>query len=204
MRRFIVIGRKATASEEFLLDDLPSTSGRLDILLRCARAALLTSHGLRRDAVVYLVLLGGPRAPRVLRIRGDAAKFIRPDERSLATLAKKTLASRADEAASGFVDVKPGIAIARGGVEEVLADAAGATLFLLDESGEDLRAALPLAVDDLADVAFFLGDHHGLDAATRARIDAAGARPVSIGPVLVHADDVVAIVSNELDRRGVR
>jgi tRNA (pseudouridine54-N1)-methyltransferase len=204
MRRFVIIGRKASASEEFSLDDLPSTSGRLDILLRGVRAALLTSHGLRRDAMVYLVLLGGPRAPRVLRVRGDAAKFIRPDERSLATLAKKTLASRADEGAPGFVDVKPGIAIARGGLEEVLTDAAGAALFLLDEGGEDLRKVEPLGADDSADLAFFLGDHGGFDAGTRARLDAAGARPVSIGPVPVHADDVVAIVSNELDRRATR
>jgi len=204
MRRFIVIGRKASASEEFLLDDLPGTSGRLDILLRCVRAALLTSHGLRRDAMIYLVLLGGPRAPRVLRIRGDAAKFIRPDERALATLAKKTLASRADEEAQGFVEIKTGIAIARGGLEEVLADAAGATLFLLDEGGCDLRTVEPLAADAQADVAFFVGDHHGFDPATRARLDAAGARAVSIGPVPVHADDVVAIVSNELDRRAAR
>src|SRR5262245_53019243 len=56
-RRFVIIGQKAIASDAFLLDDLPGTSGRLDILVRCLRPALLSSHGLRRDVVVYLVLL---------------------------------------------------------------------------------------------------------------------------------------------------
>ena len=58
-RRFVVIGQSATASPDFSLVDIAGTSGRLDVLLRCLRAALLVSHGLRRDTVVYLVLLGG-------------------------------------------------------------------------------------------------------------------------------------------------
>src|SRR5580704_6644641 len=111
MRRFVVIGRGAIASDDFLLDDVPGTSGRLDVALRCVRAALLFSHGLRRDVIVYLVLGGGPRAPRVLRLSGATARFLRPDERSLAVLAKKVLASRADAERGGFVEVKAGIAI---------------------------------------------------------------------------------------------
>ncbi|MEO5728597.1 MAG: tRNA (pseudouridine(54)-N(1))-methyltransferase TrmY, partial [Byssovorax sp.] len=44
MRRFIVIGQRATASPDFSLINLPASSGRLDVLLRCLRAALLFSH----------------------------------------------------------------------------------------------------------------------------------------------------------------
>src|SRR5688572_29532366 len=91
VRRFAVIGQTASAAADFSTEDLPSSSGRLDILLRCVRAALLVSHGVRRDVVVYLVLKGGERAPRVLRIAGQHAQFLRPDERSLALLVKKTL-----------------------------------------------------------------------------------------------------------------
>jgi tRNA pseudouridine-54 N-methylase len=47
-----------------------------------------------------------------------------------------------------------------------------------------------------------VGDQLGFEPQTRARLDALGARPVAIGPVSVHADDVVAIVGNELDRRA--
>jgi tRNA (pseudouridine54-N1)-methyltransferase len=196
--RFVVIGQKADASGEFLPDDLPGTSGRLDVLLRCVRAALLWSHGIRDDVTVYLVLCGGPRAPRALRIDGASARFVRPDERSLATLARKTLASRADDGVDGFVEVRPGVAIARRGLEVVLAEIGAAPMFVLEEGGSDIRDCGEAALDDAV---FFLGDHLGFDGAARERLAAAGARPVSVGPRSLHAEDVVAVVLNELDRR---
>ena len=198
MHRFVVIGQKATASGEFLRDDLAGTSGRLDVLLRCVRASLLCSHGIRGDASIYLVLGGGPRAPRVLRIDGGTARFIRPDERNLSNLATKALASRVDEGADGFAEVRPGVAIARGGLESVFADLGGASLFVLEQGAPDVRG---LAPSDLRDPVFFLGDHLGFEASTRAQLAERGARPVGIGPKSLHAEDVIAIVWNELDRR---
>jgi tRNA (pseudouridine54-N1)-methyltransferase len=201
MRRFVIIGQKATASDDFLLEDVPGTSGRLDVLLRCVRAALLISHGLRRNVVVYLVLLGGSRAPRVLRVDAAAAKFVRPDERSLATLARKALANETDGHAGEFVDARPGISVMSGGLEEVIADLGAATPYLLDEGAPDLREMADLGRNDSA---FFLGDHLGLDDRTRARLKTFGARSMSVGPLSLHAEDVIAIVSNELDRRGAQ
>src|SRR5260370_5505015 len=140
VRRFVVIGQQASASNDFSLDDLPGSSGRLDVLLRCVRAALLVSHGLRRDVVVDLVRLGLRHAPRGLRVDGALAKFVRPDERSLATLVKKVLgAGGASTLAHGFVEVKAGIAISRGGLADVIADLGCATAYILDESGPDVR-----------------------------------------------------------------
>jgi tRNA (pseudouridine54-N1)-methyltransferase len=199
--RFVVIGQKADASGEFLPDDLPGTSGRLDVLLRCVRAALLSSHGIRDDVILYLVLCGGPRAPRALRFDGATVRFIRPDERSLATLARKVLASHADEGAEGFVEVRPGIALARSGLESVLADLGAGPGFVLEEEAPDVRES---PEPDLAGAAFFLGDHLGFDERTRARLAAAGAHPVGVGPRSLHTEDVVAIVLNELDRRRAR
>jgi tRNA (pseudouridine54-N1)-methyltransferase len=181
VRRFVIVGQKAAAHPDFSLDDLPATSGRLDVLLRCVQTALLVSHGLRKDAMVYLVLLGGPSAPRTIRIDGRSAEYVRPDERSIAGLAH-------------------GMSVARGGLDAVLADLAdmGAfTPYVLDEGAADLREASL----DLGNPVFFLGDHLGFDAATRARLAEIGATPLGIGPVSVHADDAVAIVWNELDRR---
>jgi tRNA (pseudouridine54-N1)-methyltransferase len=200
MRSFVVLGQTALASDDFALDDLPSTSGRIDVLLRCVRAAVLFSHGIRHDVVVYLVLGGGRRAPRVLRLRGADAKFVRPDERSLATLVKKVLATRADGYTSGFVDVRPGIAIASGGLKLVLLNVEGSAMYVLEEGASDLRDEPPW----LGDASFFLGDHRGFDRATRAELARAGARPISVGPVSLHTEDAIAIVSNEIDRRGAR
>src|ERR1041384_8369735 len=127
LRRFVVIGRTASASGEFSIEDLPSSSGRLDVLLRCVRAALMVSHGLRKDVILYLVLRAGERAPRVLRFVGRDARFLRPDERSLALVVKKVLSSDISGGDAGFVEVKPGVSIADGDLDRVLADAPGAT-----------------------------------------------------------------------------
>src|SRR3954466_6183341 len=154
MRSFVIVGQKALASPEFSLLDLPSSSGRLDVLVRCLRAALLFSHGLRRDTVVYLVLLGGPRAPRALRVDGATARFLRPDERSLAVLVKKALAAESE--GTGFAEVRPGIAVANGGLDAVLADVGPRRCYVLEEGAPDVReAALP------SDAVFFVGDHLG-------------------------------------------
>jgi tRNA (pseudouridine54-N1)-methyltransferase len=198
MRRFVIIGQKATASGDFRLDDLAGTSGRLDVLLRCIRSAILISHGVRRDVVVYLVLHGGTRAPRVLRVDAAATKFLRPDERSLATLVKKALEAQADGDDKGFIDVRPGISVRRGGLDEIVAELGDARLFVLEPTGTDLRLAVAL---NGTDATFVVGDHLGLDDTTRARLAALGAVSLRVGPVAIHADDVVTIVSNELDRR---
>ena len=200
MPRLAVVGRLATASGDFLPDDVPGTSGRLDVLLRCIRAGFLWSHGMRNDVVLYLVLGGGPLAPRTLRIDGATARFLRPDERSLATLVRKALATRADEEeGAAFAEARPGISIARAGVEGVLGDLAeGAPLFVLDEAGDDVRAAPGL---EAPEAAFFIGDHLGFDDATRALLASRGARPIRLGPRSLHAEDAVAVLLNEIDRR---
>ncbi len=200
MRSFILIGGRASADSEFRLDDFPSTSGRLDVQVRSLRAALLVSHGVRKDVVVYLVLRGGPRAPRVVRVRGAEAKFLRPDERSLAVLVKKSLATELDLDGGGFAGVRPGIAVARGDLALALDDVRGAALFVLEEHGADLREARGLD----GDAAFVLGDHVGFDDTTRALLREAGAVPVSVGPRSLHTEDVVTIATNELDRRASR
>jgi tRNA (pseudouridine54-N1)-methyltransferase len=212
MRRFIIAGQKASASGEFLLDDVPGTSGRFDVLLRCIRAALLYSHGVRRDVVVYLTLGGGPMAPRAMRITGADAVFLRPDERSLAVLAKKVLGTtgmgpieNAAVDSKAFVTVRPGIALASGGLTPVLADLGESRLYVLEEGAPDLRDEASLGgAEDTCDDAFFIGDHLGFDEATQAALATAGARAIGIGPVSVHAEDAVAVVMNELDRRAAR
>ena len=197
MRRFVFLGQRALASPDFLLDDLAGTSGRLDVLLRALRAALMVSHGLRQDAVAYLVLGGGPRAPRTLRFDGAAVQFLRPEERSLATLARKVLAA-APEDAKDFTVVRPGICVVDAGLPAVLADLDGATPYVLEEGAPDLRTA----AIDAESVAFFLGDHLGFDPAARAELAALGATPLGLGPISVHVEDAVAHVANELDRRA--
>jgi len=196
VRRFVLIGQTALGSSDFSLEDLPGSSGRLDVLLRAVRAALLVSHGLRRDVQVYLVLRGGPH-PRLLLVDGRSAKFVRPDERSLATLVRKTLAA-APSSCPDFVELRPGISLRDGDLADLLLEAAGAPCFVLHEASRDVRA-LPV-VDE--DAWFFIGDHLGFDVVSLALLERHGCQRISVGPVSVHSDDVITLLHNELDRRG--
>lgn len=197
MRRFIVVGAHARSDNGFLLNDLAGTSGRLDVLLRCVRAALMVSHGLRRDTVVYLALHGPPH-PRCLRFDGSTARFFRPDERSLATLAQKSLAAQGPPDGA-FATVRPGISLSERGLDAALDDSDNSPLFLLDETGHDIRIAKILSYD----TTFVLGGHRGLDPDLAHSLSLRASGSFSVGPRSVHADDVIAIVSNELDRRAL-
>src|SRR5205085_3862415 len=126
---------------DFSLIDIPGTGGRIDVLLRCMRAGLMVSHGLRYDTLLYLVLLGGPRAPRTLRIDGAVAKYLRPDEHQLAVLVKKLLSIEVE--GPGFVEKREGIAIANGGLEVVLEESGDVPRYVLAEDGADVRS-IPL------------------------------------------------------------
>ena len=196
MRRVVLIGQTASASGDFSVEDLPGSSGRLDVLLRCVRAALLVSHGLRREVQVYLVLRGGVASPVLLRINGQTAKFLRPDERSLATLVKKTLQALPTPGNS-FVEVRPGLELCAGDVPEILAEVGAAPCFVLHEQGADVRTEAGLSDDGW----YFIGDHLGFDVVSLALLERHGCRRLSVGPLSLHSDDVVSLISNELDRR---
>jgi tRNA (pseudouridine54-N1)-methyltransferase len=198
VRRFVILGQKARASADFLLADIPSTSGRLDVLLRALRAGLLVSHGVRRDTLVYLVLLGDPAQRRVLRFEGAAARYLRPDERSLASTCKKALLTEC--AADGFTPVRAGIAVADGGMESLWPELRDCALYVLEPGAADIRHS---SIEE-AETAFILGDHIGLEPATRAWCAEHGARFVSVGPTALYTEDVIAIVANELDRRAAQ
>jgi tRNA (pseudouridine54-N1)-methyltransferase len=163
------------------------------------RAALLVSHGLRRDVLVYLVLRGGSAGPRVLRIDGQNAKFLRPDERSLATLVRKTLAAERavsrQASTSGFEEVRPGLALCEGDLPQVLADVGEVPRYVLGEQGADIRTCAVAS-----DAVFFLGDHLGFDESTLERLR--GVPQLSVGPVSLHSEDVVTLLLGELDYRS--
>lgn len=196
MRAIVVVGRTARADAAVRLDDLPGTSGRLDVLARSVRASLCVSHGIRRDVRVYLVLLGGA-SPRTVRIDGAIAKFVRPDERALATSILKAVA-RVEVEEPRFVEQRLGVAVACAGLEAALDDVRGQPLFVLEENGADVRG------EPIGGGVFVVGDHAGFDDATRATLEAAGARAIRVGPTSLHTDDAIAVLHAELDRATPR
>lgn len=187
MRTFAVVGHLAPTGDGFSLDDLPGSAGRMDILCRCVNAALSLSHGIRRDAGIHLLLLGPPNPPKDVLIRGDTVRSLSPDERSTAALIRKALALPAGVA---FRESGPGVLVRRMGLEGLVAEGGFA---VLTETGEDVRK-----LGDLPG-GFLLSDHLDFTAGEEAVL--AGLPRISVGPRVLHADQAITVLQNELDRR---
>ena len=65
----------------------------MDVLVRALMAGLMTSHGLRKDTVVVLHLLGGPGPARRIKFDGSTLKGLHADERSIAGTIGKVIAT---------------------------------------------------------------------------------------------------------------
>jgi tRNA (pseudouridine54-N1)-methyltransferase len=199
MRNFIVVGHKATTTPNFSLEDIPGTSGRLDILCRAVTAAFVISHGIRKDVCVYLVLLGG-EIPKTIQLRGETLRHLNPDERTTAALLKKALAV---PATPEWALSTSGIFVRTGDLAEVLADLKDVKLIYLREDGADIRG-----LDERGEggslsgeVAFILGDHTGMTPEEEVLIEQAGAKVVSLGSTSLHADHCIVIINWFLDTK---
>ena len=193
MRTFIVVGHKATTSPNFSLEDIPGTSGRLDILCRAVTAAFVLSHGIRKDVCVYLVLLGG-EVPKTIKLVGETLRHLNPDERTTAALLKKALAVPATPL---WAMSTSGIFVRTGGLVELLSDMKEAKLIYLREDGSDIRG---LDAGSLSgEAAFILGDHTGMTPEEEILIEQAGARIVSLGLTSLHADHCIVLLNWFLD-----
>jgi len=194
MRRFVVVGHKAVTSGDFKLDDLAGSAGRLDILLRCINSAFFLSHGIRRDAEIYLVLQGEPRPPVTVRVSGAEVRYLNPDERSTGALVRNALLKLGD----GEVKSSPGIYVSRRSFAQVLDDLAPrGELVYLREDGEDVHTKR-----FAEDVTFVLSDHQDLTAEEEAALLAHRPSVVKLGPLSYHADHCIVIMNAELDRQA--
>lgn len=190
MREFIVVGHLAKTTPDFSLEDLPGTSGRMDILCRCINSAFFISHGLRRDVICYLVLCGG-NEEKTLRLKGDELRHLNPDERTTAALIKKALAI---DAGNEWTRSTPGIYVRIGGLEKLLDDKKDYPLYYLREDGRDLREDVPMKG------VFILGDHQGMRLEEEELLASRNAVVLSLGDVSLHADHCIILINHELDR----
>jgi tRNA (pseudouridine54-N1)-methyltransferase len=197
VRRFLVIGHRATTSPDFSLDDLAGATGRLDILLRCVNAAFFLSHGIREDVEINLVLQGPPNPPRTIRFVGSELRYLNPDERSTAALIRNALSTRAD----GETRASPGIYVSSRSYSDVISILAKqSAIYYLKEDGQDIRQ-LPSFEQD---VTFVLGDDQDLLEEEESILFQYEPVKVSLGTKSLHADHCIVIVNNELDRRSTK
>ena len=191
MRHIIYFSRHAQTSGNFT--DLMK-AGRMDIAIHTIIASVFLSHGVRDDVVVHLVFYGMPDPPKHIEIRTN--KDLDISKKDVASLIKKILykykEGKKTEVFPGcFIEKKSLIKV----VEELSEKDCG--IFLLDKKGEDIRDA-----EISGDCAFVLGDQDGIPKKELKRIQQM-AETVSIGPKIYFASHVVAVLNNELDRRGI-
>lgn len=189
MREFLIIGSKAK-TDKFSLNDLPG-AGRIDILCRCVSSAFFLSHDIRRDVNVYLLLLGPPDPPKVIKIVGREVKYMPPDERGIAGLIRKALEVKADES---WKKSSPGIYVAKKGLEELL-DETALDVYYLREDGEDVRDF------ETKDGLFVLGDHKGVPRELEEIILSKAKKIIGIPTKSLMAEHCITILHYELDRK---
>ncbi|MCI0498025.1 MAG: tRNA (pseudouridine(54)-N(1))-methyltransferase TrmY [Thermoplasmata archaeon] len=186
MRTFLVVSNAMRTDGDFLLKDIPGTSGRADVVARCVVAAFLTSNGIRQDVMLHVICTGPPDPPKTLRFTGKALMHLNPDERTTAALLQRALAVPAE---ARWRESTPGIHVRRAGLEAI--DGIDGPLVLMDEGGEPFAPR--------GDATYVLGDHKGLTEEQAATMVARGAARVSLGPVSLHTDQCIIVIHNRLD-----
>lgn len=194
MRRFVVVGHEAPVEPDFPLSDLAGGAGRLDVLCRCVAAGLLTSHGVREDASVRLVL----RDTLSVRFDGGSIRNLAPDERAVAGLVRSALEASDRAVGAQWVEASPGVAVARLGLADALESAAEAGLVV--QLHEDGTAVTELAPPPAA--TFVLSDHRSFADDEQALLDAHADERVRLGPTRLHADQAIVVAHNYLDTDG--
>ena len=191
MRRFVVVGHEAPLDADFSLDDLPG-AGRLDVLCRCVTSALLTSHGVREDAAVSLVIDDA----YTVRFEGHEVRRLNPDERSTGARIRDALAAKDGAIGAMEAEPSPGVYVGRRGLGETL-DRLDGTVVALHEDGDPV-----VAVDPPDDAVFVLSDHRDFtDEEAGLLADRADER-VTLGPERLHADQAITVAHNWLDTAG--
>ena len=191
MPTFIIVGHKVRTDDDFTLNDLAGSTGRLDVLLRCVNSAFMLSNDIRRDADVYLILLGEPEPPKTIHLNGSELKYLNPDERSTGALVKKALA---EKVWTEEIETSPGVYVCKKGLTDVL-DGLGGRRVYLREDGKSIGDA-SLAQDDV----FILGGHEDLTIDEEAIVESSENYRISLGPRSLHADHCISVVLNVLDR----
>ena len=191
MKHFIYFSKDAVTSGKALSQNSLMKAGRMDIAIHSLIQGLFLSHDFRTDVKFHFVFYGMPDPPKHIEIQVKEDTPI--SKKDVGTLIKKILykfrEGEKKEVFSGcFVEKKSFLKV----VEELDCD-----VFILDKKGEDIRKAeIP------KNCAFVLGDQEGLPKKELKRLKQV-ATPVSVGPKVYFASQVVAIVNNELDCQGV-
>ncbi len=191
-RAFLIIGNSAHTAP-FKLNDLPG-AGRIDVLCRCVAQALFISHSIRKNVEVYLLLLGPPDPPKVIRIVGEEVRRMAADERNVAGHIRKALGL---DVSDEWREVHSGVYVVRKGLAELLEELSDRyNVYYLREDGRDIREV----VAEMRDPLFVVGDHKGLLPEQERIVTNFATDIISVSPLSLQAEQCITIVHCELDR----
>ncbi len=193
MREIVYFSSEAATSGNFDTGDLMG-AGRMDIAIHCLINAFFLSHNLREDVKVHLVFYGMPDPPKHIEIQVEEGTKL--SKKDVGNLIKKILykyqKDKRVEALPGcFVEKKSFLNVLDSLVKE------GKEIFILDKKGENIRKA---KIPEKA--VFVIGDQNGLPKKELKRLKKTS-RLISVGPKVYFASQVVTLINNELDQRGL-
>ena len=193
MRHFVYFSSKAATSGNALAQGELMKAGRMDIAIHTIIQALFLSHDFRKDVKIHLVFYGMPDPPKHIEIQ--VKDDLEISKKDVGNLIKKILYKYKAEIKN---EVLPGCFIEKKSFLNVIEELAKENeIFVLDKNGEDIRK-----IEIPKNCVFILGDQEGLPQKEMRRLKKS-IKNVSIGPKVYFASQTVAVVNNELDRRGI-
>jgi len=193
MRTFVYFSSSARTSGNFDVNRLMD-AGRMDIVMHVIINAFFLSHNLRDDVVLHLVFYGAPDPPKHIEIHVNENTSL--SKKDVANLIKKILykyrPGLKTEAAPGcFIEKKSFLNV----IDELVKQ--GKEIFILDKKGENIRDT-----EISEESAFVIGDQNGLPKKELKRLKKI-TKVISLGPRVYFASQVVTILNNEMDLRGI-
>ena len=193
MRTFVYFSSTARTSGNFDINDLMK-SGRMDIVMHVIINSFFLSHQLRENVLLHLIFYGAPDPPKHIEMR------IKPEtnlsKKDVGNLIKKILykykkGEKTEVFPGCFIEKKSFLNV----IDELMRK--GKEIILLDKKGEKLRET---KISEKS--VFVMGDHLGLPKKELKRLKKI-AKSVSVGPRIYFSSQVITILNNELDLRGL-
>jgi tRNA (pseudouridine54-N1)-methyltransferase len=185
MRTFVLYACKGKTDENFSLESLPSSGGRMDLVARFITSTMFISHKMRQDTRVFVVLNGEPNPPVTIEISPIVRK-IGVDERSVGLWIKKLLAELGTGKA---VQMYNGLKAERKSFQKLIKElSADNKIFILHENGKNFsKFKFP------ENSVFVIGDHLGLPDKEKKYASRFG-KKLSLGKTIYLASSCVSLI----------
>jgi len=194
MKHLIYYSSRASTSGKALSQGNLMKAGRMDIAIHSFIQGVFLSHDIREDVTFHFIFYGMPDPPKHIEI--TVTPELGLNKKDIGKIIKKLLYKYKP---GEKIEVFPKSYIEKKTFQKIIQEFLdkGTEVFILDKKGKSIRE-----IDIPKDCAFIIGDHDGLPKQETKRIKKL-ITPISVGPHTYFASQVVAVINNELDFRGI-